>query len=265
MSDYYIRHFYDQVKGPSWPEIKNYNDFLNLPDWIKDECNTVHQFPTRLRQLESASYWRENQQHAIGYQYNDLVYVPVLKCANSYYVNFFKDQLGWKEINLDNLNYNEISAFGLMMNPMTRRVKGITQVLFLSYDNDYNRIIELLHTTSFINFISYITILDSHTLPYTVAFGESLNKIHWIPMEPFTDNELKEQITCFLNTKGVDVKIPNTDRINQSSLKKLQVFELIQDIFLTNEPGAELGMFFADDVKFYNNLLKTYATLHNHN
>ena len=33
---------YDQVKDPSWPECTSYDDFINLPDWIKTECIDLH-------------------------------------------------------------------------------------------------------------------------------------------------------------------------------------------------------------------------------
>ena len=95
MTDYYIKHFYDQVKDPSWPDVKNYNELINLPDKILDECNHIHELPTRLSQLEDTLYWKD-ELNLIGFQYKNLVYVPVAKCANSYYTNFFK-QNAWME------------------------------------------------------------------------------------------------------------------------------------------------------------------------
>ena len=265
MSDYYIKHFYDQVKDSSWPEIKSYNDFLKLPTIIKNECNNMHNLAERLSEIEDSTYWEKHQIHKIGYQHKNVVYVPTLKCASTYYTNFFRDQLKWKQVNLADLNWNGISAFGLVMNPMTRRVKGITQVLCMSYKENYKNILQLLESPDFVNFVSKIIILDSHTIPYTLAFGEMLDKIHWIPMELFDDEELKDQIGCFLATKNINVEIPTSKRLNQSSTEKEKIFNTIQDIFLTTEPGAELGLLFANDVKFYNNLLNTYAPLYNNN
>jgi hypothetical protein len=265
MSDYFIKHFYDRVKDSSWPEINTYNEFLKLPKSIVEECNTMHNFPSRLAELEDVNYWQSQTKHTIGYQYKNVVYVPVLKCANTYYTNFFKNQLGWTEVKLTELNWNKVDAFGLLMNPMTRRVKGITQVLTMSYDNDYDLILKLLESSNFSKFISTIILLDAHTIPYNVAFGKTINKIHWIPMEPFDDEELKNQIICFLATKDVNIKIPQDKRINQSSTAKQKVFTAIQDIFLSTEPNAELGFMFAEDIKFYNNLINTYAPMYNTN
>ena len=265
MSDYFIKHFYDQVKDPSWPEIKNYNEFLMLPDAIKEECNTIHNFPKRLNMLEEVSYWRMQQTHNVGYQYNNIVYIPIYKCAHSYYTKFFRDALGWQQVNLHELNFDEVITFGLLMNPMTRRVKGFTQVLCMAYNDDYKTVLDLLQSPGFATFVSKITLLDGHTIPYTIAFGDLLHKIHWIPMELFTDIGLKQEITRFLNNNNVKVEIPNDRRINQSSLEKENIFNTIQDIILRLEPPGELGLLFANDVKFYNNLLEHYANSHNYN
>ena len=259
MSDYFIKHFYDRVKDSSWPEITTYNEFLKLPKAIVTECNTMHNFPSRLCELEDVNYWQDQTIHNTGYRYKNVVYVPVQKCANSYYTKFFKDQLGWTKVKLSELNWNEVDAFGLLMNPMTRRVKGIAQVLTSAYDNNYVSVLTLLESSNFSKFISTISILDSHTVPYSITFGKEINKIHWIPMELFNDIALKKQIMCFLATKNINIEIPNNKRINQSLTDKQKVFTAIQNIFLSTEPGAELGLLFAEDVKFYNNLLKTYA------
>jgi len=39
-----IKKAYKDVKDTSWPECNSEEDFKYLPDWIQDECNTVHQF-----------------------------------------------------------------------------------------------------------------------------------------------------------------------------------------------------------------------------
>jgi hypothetical protein len=33
---------YDQVRDPSWPECKSYQDWLLLPKWIQEECLKIH-------------------------------------------------------------------------------------------------------------------------------------------------------------------------------------------------------------------------------
>ncbi len=35
---------YKNVKDPSWPECKSVDDFVNLPNWIQEECIQLHKF-----------------------------------------------------------------------------------------------------------------------------------------------------------------------------------------------------------------------------
>ena len=265
MGDYFFKKFYDDVKDPAWPPVTTYNEFLCLPKHIQVECNKMHKLSGRINELEDIAYWKDNSNHNIGYRYNDAVYVPVLKCASTYYTKVFQEYNRWQKVKLTDLNWNTTKAFGLMMNPMTRRVKGIVQSLLQSYNNNYSEILQMLERENFCKLISTITMLDAHSMPYTYMFGDSLDKVHWIPMELFTDIELKHQIVYFLDSNNVKIIMTDSDRANKSSENKTQIFNKIKEIFLTVMPPAELGMFFANDVKFYNNLLKTYATLHNHN
>jgi hypothetical protein len=131
----------------------------------------------------------------------------------------------------------------------------------MCYNNDYDAILKSLESPGFSKFISNILLLDAHTVPYHVTFGKTLDRIHWIPMEPFDDEELKKQIVCFLATKDIHITIPQDNRLNQSPRDKQKIFTAVQDIFLSTEPIAELGLLFAEDVKFYNNLLNTYIAL----
>lgn len=37
-----IQESYNAVKDPSWPLVASFDDFKNLPQWIQDECNNIH-------------------------------------------------------------------------------------------------------------------------------------------------------------------------------------------------------------------------------
>jgi hypothetical protein len=265
MGDYFFKKFYDDVKDPTWPIVTNYNEFLCLPKHIQDECNTIHKLSVRISELEDIAYWKNNSTHNLGYSYNNVVYVPVFKCASTYYTQVFHKHNRWQKVKLTDVDWDTTKAVGLIMNPMTRRVKGIVEALVLSYSDNYSEILQLLEQENFCKLLSTITMLDAHSMPYTYMFGDLLNKVHWIPMELFTDTELKNQIVYFLDNNNVKIIMTDSDRTNKSSKHKTQIFNKVQEIFLTTAPPAELGMFFANDVKFYNNLLKTYAILHNHN
>lgn len=56
---FYENYSFDLVKGyrdvadPSWPTIHTPDEYVNLPNWIKDECNNQHSF-TKLHEIYSA-------------------------------------------------------------------------------------------------------------------------------------------------------------------------------------------------------------------
>jgi hypothetical protein len=37
-----IKESYNAVKDPGWPEIDNLSDYVQLPQWIQDECKNIH-------------------------------------------------------------------------------------------------------------------------------------------------------------------------------------------------------------------------------
>jgi len=43
-SNHVLIEGYNTVKAEDWPDITNFNDFQNLPDWIKNECIDIHKF-----------------------------------------------------------------------------------------------------------------------------------------------------------------------------------------------------------------------------
>lgn len=262
MSDYFFKRFYDDVKGADWPTVDNYSQFKLAPKNIIDECYTEHAFKLRKNQLEDKEYWLQNGTHAIGYKYQNLLYVPVRKCATTNYTEFFHNTLGWKQVQLHNQDWDSIKAFGLIMHPLTRRLKGIVEAICISYNNDYSKILEQLEDPYFQTLINSISIMDTHSMPYTEIFGPILDKIHWIPMESNTKN-LKMQITKFLKEQGLEITIPDI-RLGASADQKLEIYNKIYELFVTHLSDAELYILFANDLKFYHNLLdKHYGQIDN--
>jgi hypothetical protein len=266
MSDYFFSDFYKRVRDDSWPDATTYNDFLKLPYNIQQECFQMHNFQQRLNQLEDEKYWKDRSFHNTGYQCQNIVYVPVMKCANSYYVDLLHVQNGWTPVNLSDLDLDNIHLFGLLLHPFTRRVKGILENLCQSYDYDYKKLFLLLQQADFAKFLGKIIILDAHTMPYSFIFGHLLEKINWIPMEPYTDIELQQQIKQFADAHTVNIKLPNTiNRINQSSPMKQQCFIELQKIYSQTRPPAELYQMFSRDLSLYHRLIESHENNHNYN
>lgn len=266
MSDYFFTKFYDHVKDRLWPQVYTYGDFLKLPDIIQQECFQLHNLRSRLNEIEDEQYWINHGTHNIGYQCQDVVYVPVMKCANTYYVNLFHNLNNWKQVNLSELNLDSVYLFGLMLHPLTRRIKGIVEILSQSYGSDYKKILLQLQQPEFATFIGQVSTVDAHTIPYSILFGDLLNKIKWIPIELFSDRELQQQIKQFTDFHNVTVNFPEIiTRKNQSNKYKTQCFEQLQKIYLQTEPPAELYQMFSKDLAIYHSIIESNETMHHSN
>jgi len=262
MIDFYLTQFYQDVKDPAWPNIVTYNDILALPKYIQDELEQRHGLSQRLGQIESADHWRKiSRETGFGYCKNDVIFVPVLKCASTYFkYNFLERFQGWKIVNLYEQDWAKIKAVGCMMHPLIRRIKGITEVLFNAYPE--SRLEELLgllkNDSSFKGVVATTSISDMHSMPYTVMYGQYLDKINWIPMEIGNNNMIVE-VNNFLQKNGIVDQMP-LDRVkHQSTDKKLEIFNLLIQVYFSYPPNEFPAiLLFADDLKFYHNLIKNF-------
>ncbi len=257
MSDYFLKIFYSEFSSSNWPIVEDYNDFIKLPDWIIDECYDNHKFKQRRLQIESQQYWVEHSNHAVGYKFKNVIYVPVTKCANTYYTNFFHDRLGWEKINLWNQDWTQVSAFGIIMHPITRTLKAKTENLTHAYNNNYKKILQLLDD-NYLDFINAVSITDIHSMPYWLSYGKLLDKINWIPLELGTD-AIKDAITKYLASKEIEVVIPQGDKkLNQSPNDKIKIFNILRDHWLSSDVYMnDFYLLYANDLKFYHNLIDT--------
>lgn len=257
MSDFYFNKFYKDIKDVSWPNAENITEFCQLPEKIQNECIEQHGLNDRMIEIQSTAYWRNKSYQSTVWCMGTLVYVPVMKCAHTYYTDVFKQQ-GWIPKNIWDLDLTTLHAFGLIMHPLTRRLKGITQSLIVSFDHDPTQVIALLQQKNVAEFVQSIAITDGHTMPYSVTYDTKLSQIHWIPMDCLSDNAIKQEITTFCKTHGVEVHIPKTNvRSNASSAAKLQLYQLLKNQFLQQDSvPPDLYQLFADDISFYHNLIK---------
>jgi len=261
MSDLYFKKFYDDIKDPSWPAAENYVNFLKLPEYIRNECINVHNMPQRLDQIESPAHWQTVLTKTLYYK--NLAYVPVAKCASTYYIEFFQ-QCGWKEANISELKPGTI-CFGIFDEPVTRYLKGITEWIYAQLMPIYNYELGCIPTT----LLDTVFIGDLHSLPYTTTLGPWLKQINCIPMYQKTDNQIKQHLMDLFASQKHDIKIPlTTYRANQSDSTKLELYNLVKNLFenprlLPSNNGyigraAALYILLSSDLQFYRNLINTF-------
>ena len=274
--------YYNDVKDPLWPEIATYADFLRLPESIKQECYEVFNFQEHLDRISDPQYWIDSMVLKTGYRYKNVIYVREMKCAGSYYGDFF-ESIGWEKIDLNTVNLRDYYVFGLIMDPIVQHLKVTAQAIGNAYckyredegwkDGDvfcYDQILHDIKNTQFQNLARSIIITSEQSaLPYTTMYGDALEHIDWIPWEYGNTDLFKDWIEMLLRSQGIDVTIPRGDKhLRWSYPAKRRTFELLADLLAETEttdamvnPDLAQKMvyyYYADDLKFYHRLLERF-------
>jgi hypothetical protein len=254
----------------------------------------MHGFRQRRDQIEDCDYWQKITCNV--YQHQNLVFVPITKCACTYYMHLFAT-MGWKKKNISDIDVNSVVMFGLVKHPFTRWVKGIVELLTMSYytmpvgwDNDSNLPSNVtdaqtyyrasvgdayqidwqqfsidIQKDSIKKFLNNVVIGDNHTMPYSAMFGSLINHINWIPMDLLNnDNDIKISIMNLFKKYNHTIDIPlNVPRAWASSADKLKIENIVKDAFESSETATterllNLYKIYATDLKFYHNLIDNF-------
>jgi len=261
MGDIFLMEMYDNIKDPSWPPVTTYNDFISLPDHIIHECKTIHCIERRISEIHNKDYWRSLTTNI--FVHDNLAYVPIPKCATSYYSDYFGNVLGWRETTVQNIDVENTYMFGLIMNPLTHFFKGITQCLWQAHiANCKKEDMEHIVSTYYTYIIGHMLVGDTHTLPYNVRFGDLLHKIHWIPMDQYSDIQIKKSLESFFTKTNHSIELDYTDlRMNESTEKKKKLLNIVESIVSSEEYRERLYRLYilrSSDLLFYNNLINTF-------
>ena len=240
--------------------VENYADFLKLPKRIQRECLDLHGLDRRLEQMESQSYWRDSLINV--YCHENLAFLPVMKCASVYYIDLFKNTLGWKKTNILDVEPGTV-CFGIFDEPITRYLKAITEWVWRKilpvWNYDINSIPPVL--------LKSVIVGDLHSIPYTMSLGPWLDKINCIPMYQQSDEQIKTHMMNLFATQNHNIKLSiNDQKLNQSDQLKLDVYKLVKQVFedysIEDEEYEARGEFtylmLSPDLKFYHNLLVTF-------
>jgi hypothetical protein len=251
----YLKKFFNDVSDPSWPTVDTYIDYYKLPLEIQKECELNHRVLDQIDRIENYEYFCG---HNHVYQHQNLIFVPVLKCASSYYREHFGNQFNWQSTSLHSATSNS-KLVGVLMEPTTRWLKGITEWLWTSNLTDAKFIENIVFSKT-----SPMIAPDAHTQSYHEMFGPWLSKIHWIPMDWVGKNQTKQQLLNFFQQHGCQTPL-NFDHnlVHQSSSKKLELFEKVKSIHHTqldtnNRYLVNWHKHLAKDLKFYHNLVRQF-------
>jgi hypothetical protein len=275
MLDPEIVKFYNNVRDSAWPDIKSYADYLRLPTAIKNECVTLHQFENQKKQICDTDYWA--QLTASVCVYKDLAFVPIQKCAYYYYTTIFSN-LGWKKVSLRDVDIQNTKFFGTVVHPLQRHLKGLTQWLVECYRTEDVQFLESnpwviaptevdwtqLKTDFSLGYlkklIQTVGIGDIHSMPYSTLLGNLLSTVNWIPMDQYTDNEVKIMMMKFFKLNGHDIQLPLDDnRLHVSGPEQNAIFDLVKTEFYSDPSNLyPFYKIYSNDLKFYYNLLDNF-------
>lgn len=128
-----------------------------------------------------------------------LVYVRTLKCASTFFWHSFNQKFGWEEIKFDDINWQTQHVFSYIMDPRQRRVKGVTEFVWMHQTQDQ------LLDPAYRTFIQQTPVLDYHTVSYYDNFGNRCNQIDWIPIADFSQQTVADLTSRLLFENGIRI------------------------------------------------------------
>lgn len=179
----------------------------------------------------------------------NLIYVPMLKCANTYYGNMFESN-SWEKVSFDSIDWDHNFVFSFIMDPYKRHIKGLVEDLCWLRDQ-HGLTIESLPEL----FWPFAPVLGVHGLGYHQVFEKNCKKIHWIPLdleiksEEIFDKLLKEHQVMW----NWDIPVWH----NPSDPQQLALFEKIYQAF--DGPGKDwFNITNREDVLLYQEVIANF-------
>jgi len=265
MSDYYLQKFWQDVKDPSWPNVSTYDDFINLDSSLIDECIQQHGLKQRLDEIEDSNYWRIRN---LGDMFikDNFVFFNVPKCGSRHYHDFFLNRLNWERYYPESIDdLKGLVKFGLMMHPLDRYLKGLTEFLWQ---------FRLSETIDIERFVMSAYMPDIHSISYYQMFGNLVDDIHWIPFKLMEDREVKTCMNNLFSRHDSLLQVPvDHPPIHVSGPEKKELNKKITQCWLARqEPKKIIGTSYptlsenlylvyyayAQDLKFYRSLADVF-------
>ena len=192
------------------------------------------------------------------FRYKNLVYIAILKNASRFYINFFKLQLGWKNINIEDIDWDHDIVFAHISNPIERHIKGIVQAT----KPKSSIIKKLIDHPEFEELLGY-SILDAHSMPVCIVLGHHAEKIDWIPI----DEDLPSEYFTVKFLEYYDILVdppdePNRFRNSSNQFEK-DIRNKIKNIIEKNKENPTLNLFYKQDVLLYNKVKSKYMKFRN--
>jgi len=195
------------------------------------------------------------------YVKNNLAYIPVPKCASTYYSNLLQAN-DWQECNTWELEPNT-KLFTFILNPTTRFVKGLTEDLF---EGNYPKEIEGLISNDITYRANILKTLKTSILEQQTIVPESITvTTHTIPYSVMLKDY--KNITCIRldcgSAKAIFLKLCKQHNItiqdysvnaHISDTPKLEFYNALANVFTEDALRANrlYDLLYAEDYNIYN-------------
>jgi len=190
-----------------------------------------------------------------AYVKNDLVYIPIQKCASTYYSNLVEHN-GFDRTELYKINPNTHKLIAFILNPTTRFIKGLTEDLYYDYDAhphelDFEKQALRANLLNIIQHDPNHLYLADHNFPIHLRLTNLIPHITWIKI-----TKDKSHHNHFLNIcKQHNIDIANVEvNSNISNRSKLTLYNKLSNIF-TEQYLLEHHLYkhlYAKDYEIYN-------------
>lgn len=180
-------------------------------------------------------------------RYKNIVYVPTHKCASTYTRKVLLS-LGFQRSDISDVTKND-KMFTTIMDPYARRTRGVSQALVdVGYEK---KVLE----EDFVKFIKDATVLDHHTIPYTLQHKKYMNQMIFLPID------MKNILLIDLLKKFFAIHCPELNREpfpmeewgNQASSTERHLHKFIQNEASNKEI---IALVFADDLQLWKDCKK---------
>lgn len=252
MSDWFLKSMWQDIKDPSWPDVEYWDDFIKLKDEIKSECRELHGIMNRVSEIGNPEYWRSYVNlHVL--QKDRFVFVCIPKCGSVHHVDFFVNRLGWqKKIFRDIQHETDLVYFGLLMHPIRRYLKGVTEFIWHQ---------GLADTIDMDEFMKFACLCDQNCLPYNIMSSLPIEQVNWIPFSSMSPTQVKQCMNNLLELHGSDIRLPlHHPMLHQSNEDKSKLFDRVKHSWGGQQQISiyTVYMLYASEIDFYQKLIENF-------
>lgn len=185
-----------------------------------------------------------------------VTYVATLKCGSSFFTATIEKNLRWPKIDFKDIRWDNSHVFSLMLNPLTRRYKAITEWLY------QKNLVNLFDKDPYFQkFVLNKPILDIHSYGYVYTYYEEYcQKIDWIPIDSVNSrDDVKKLVGLLFEKNKIDISDfwASNDVANISPIHKKMFESKVKELFEEN-PSQEVLDYLAPDMELYSQVIAKF-------